>query len=158
MKYIYKKIKSVRENYVDTLGKLYEYSTAAFQKNRLSKMIDAEGGYTYGEFKIKCEAISKRLTQFGIGAGDKVAILSQNMPNLTVAFFSTVPFGRISIPILPDCSENEITNILNHSESKVLFVSKRLLGNVSKECMDKMTLVIDIETFDEIKRDDSKFT
>jgi hypothetical protein len=58
MKYIYKKIKSVRENYVDTLGKLYEYSTAAFQKNRLSKMIDAEGGYTYGEFKIKCEAIS----------------------------------------------------------------------------------------------------
>jgi long-chain acyl-CoA synthetase len=158
MKYIYKKIKSVRENYVDTLGKLYEYSTAAFQKNRLSKMIDAEGGYTYGEFTIKCEAISKRLTQFGIGAGDKVAILSQNMPNWTVAFFSTVPFGRISIPILPDCSENEITNILNHSESKVLFVSKRLLGNVSKECMDKMTLVIDIETFDEIKRDDSKFT
>ena len=158
MKYLYRRIKSIRENYVDTLGKLYEYSTTFFPKNLLSKMIDAEGGYTYAEFKTKCDSISKRLTQFGIGAGDKVAILSQNMPNWTVAFFSTVAFGRISIPILPDCSENEVTNILNHSESKVLFVSKRLLGNVNKECMDKMTLVIDIETFEEIKRDDSKFT
>ena len=158
MKYLYKRIKSVRENYVNTLGRLYEYATTFFPKNRLSVMIDAEGGYTYEELKKKCDAISKRLTQFGIGAGDKVAILSQNMPNWTVAFFSTVAFGRISIPILPECSENEITNILNHSESKVLFVSKRLLSNVSKECIDKMTLVIDIETFEEIKRDDSKFT
>ena len=158
MKYLYRRIKSVRENYVDTLGKLYEYATTFFPKNTLSKVVDGEGGYTYEELKKKCDTLSKRLTQFGIGAGDKVAILSQNMPNWTVAFFSTVPFGRISIPILPECSENEITNILNHSESKVLFVSKRLLPNVSKECMDKMTLVIDIETFEEIKRDDSKFT
>lgn len=158
MKYLYKKIKKIRENYVDTLGKLYEYATTFFPKNRMSKMIDDEGGYTYEEFKKKCDGISKRLTQFGIGSGDKVAILSQNMPNWTVAFFSTVPFGRISVPILPDSSENEVTNILNHSESKVLFVSKRLLHNVSKECMDKMTLVIDIETFEDIKRDNSKFT
>ena len=158
MNYLYKKIMPIRENYVNTLGKLYEYATTFFPKNCLSKMVDADGGYTYEEFKKKCESVSKRLTQFGIGAGDKVAILSQNMPNWTVAFFSTVAFGRISIPILPDCSENEITNILNHSESKVIFVSKRLLHNVSKECLDKMTLVIDIETFEEIKKDDSKFT
>ena len=158
MNYLHKKIKYIRESYVDTLGKLYEYATAAFSKNRLSTTVDSEGGYTYEELKKKCESISKRLTQFGIGAGDKVAILSQNMPNWTVAFFSTVPFGRISIPILPDCSQNEVTNILNHSESKVLFVSRRLLSNVSKECMDKLTLVIDIETFEEIKKDDSKFT
>ena len=83
MKYLYKRIKSVRENYVNTLGRLYEYATTFFPKNRLSVMIDAKGGYTYEELKKKCDSISKRLTQFGIGAGDKVAILSQNMPNWT---------------------------------------------------------------------------
>ena len=66
-----------------------------------------KGGYTYNEFKEKCDSLSKKLTQYGIGAGDKVAILAQSMPNWSVAFFSLVPFGRIAIPILPDSSENE---------------------------------------------------
>ena len=148
---------SFRESYIDTLGKLYEYSTRRYAKNRMSKVIDTEHEYTYDEFRRTCEMLSKRLTQFGIGASDKVAILAQNMPEWTVAFFSTVPFGRIAIPILPESSANEVTNILNHSESKVLFVSKKLLPNVTQECIDKLTLVIDIETFEEIKKDDSKF-
>ena len=87
-----------------------------------------------------------------------MAILAQSMPNWSVAFFSIVPFGRIAIPILPDSSENEVTNIINHSETKVLFVSQRLAGKVSKEVMDKMTLVIDLDTFEAIKVDDDKFT
>ena len=158
MKSLYKRIRSVRENYLDTLAKLYEYSTTFFHKNVHSAFVGEASGRTYGEFKKVCDRLSKRMSQFGIGSGDKVAILSHNMPNWTAAFFSAVSFGRISIPILPDCSENEVTNILNHSGSKVLFVSKRLLPNVSKECMDKLILVIDIETFEEIKRDDSHFT
>ena len=158
MKYLYRRIKSVRENYVDTLGKLYEYATTFFPKRQYTKMTDTAEGYTYAEFKKQCDSISKKLTQFGIGAGDKVAILSQNMPNWSVAFFSAVPFGRIAIPILPDSSENEVANILNHSESKVLFVSKRMLHKVPQECIDKLTLVIDIETFESIKKDDDEFT
>ena len=98
------------------------------------------------------------MTQYGIGAGDKVAILSQSMPNWSVAFFSAAPFGRIVIPILPDSSENEVTNILNHSESKVIFVSQKLAGKLSQECRDKMTLVIDIDTFEVLQADDDKFT
>ena len=80
------------------------------------------------------------------------------MPNWSVAFFSIVPFGRIAIPILPDSSENEVTNILEHSESKVIFVSQKLASKVSEECRNKLTLVIDIETFEVLKADDDKFT
>ncbi len=154
----YKKSNSFRESYIDTLGKLYDYSTIRYAKNRISKVIDTDKEYTYASFKAQCDSLSKQLTQFGIGASDKVAILSQNMPEWTVAFFATVPFGRIAIPILPESSANEVTNILNHSESKVLFVSKKLLPNVSRECIDKLTLVIDIETFEIIKQDNDKFT
>ena len=156
---LYKRMQRMREKYVDTIAKLYEYATTVYSKKQYTQWYDTkEGGYTYASFKAKCDSLSKKLTQYGIGAGDKVAILSQSMPNWSVAFFATVPFGRIAIPILPDSSENEVTNIINHSESKVIFVSERLKGKVSQEIIDKMTLVINIDTFEPIKIDDEKFT
>ncbi len=149
----------MREKYIDTLAKLYDYATTVYSKNQYTQWYDTkEGGYTFGSFKGKCDSLSKKLTQYGIGAGDKVAILSQSMPNWSVAFFSIVPFGRIAIPILPDSSPNEVTNILEHSESKVIFVSQKLASKVSQECRDKMTLVIDIDTFEVIQADDQQFT
>ena len=156
---LYKRMQRMREKYVDTLAKLYEYATTVYSKKQYTQWYDTkEGGYTFNEFKSKCDSLSKKLTQYGIGAGDKVAILSQSMPNWSVAFFSIVPFGRIAIPILPDSSENEVTNILEHSESKVIFVSQKLASKVSEECRNKLTLVIDIETFEVLKADDDKFT
>ena len=149
----------MREKYVDTLAKLYDYATTVYSKKQYTQWYDTkEGGYTYSSFKAKCDNLSKVLTQYGIGAGDKVAIFSQSMPNWSVAFFSLVPFGRIAIPILPDSSENEVTNIINHSETKVIFVSQRLAGKVSQEIKDRMTLVIDLDTFEVLKSDDEKFT
>ena len=159
MMQLYKRVQKVREKYMDTLAKLYDYGTAAYSKKQYTQWYDTtEGGYTFSSFKEKCDNLSKKLTQYGIGAGDKVAILSQSMPNWSVAFFSLVPFGRIAIPILPDSSENEVTNILNHSESKVIFVSQKLAGKLSKECRDKMTLVIDLDTFEVLQADDEQFT
>ena len=149
----------MREKYVDTLAKLYEYATTVYSKKQYTQWYDTkEGGYTFGSFKAKCDSLSKKLTQYGIGAGDKVAILSQSMPNWSVAFFSIVPFGRIAIPILPDSSENEVTNIINHSETKVIFVSQRLASKVSAEIREKMTLVIDLDTFEVLHADENQFT
>ncbi len=155
----YKKMKRMRERYIDTLAKLYDYATAAYAKNQYTQWYDTkEGGYTFNSLKGKSDSLSKKLTQYGVGAGDKVAILSQSMPNWSAAFFSIVPFGRIAIPILPDCSENEITNILEHSEAKVIYVSQKLLPKISEECRAKMTLIIEIDTFKVIQADDNKFT
>ena len=156
---VYKRMQRMREKYVDTLAKLYEYATTVYGKKQYTQWYDTkEGGYTFNSFKLKCDSLSKKLTQYGIGAGDKVAILAQSMPNWSVAFFSIVPFGRIAIPILPDSSENEVTNIINHSESKVMFVSQRLAGKLSQEVKDKMTLIFDLDTLEIIKADEEKFT
>jgi len=156
---LYKRMQRMREKYVDTLAKLYEYATTVYSKNQYTQWYDTkEGGYTFSSLKAKCDSLSKKLTQYGIGAGDKVAILSQSMPNWSVAFFSIVPFGRIAIPILPDSSQNEVTNILEHSESKVIFVSQKLMSKLSEECRAKMTLVIDMDTFEVIQSDEEKFT
>ena len=149
----------MREKYVDTIAKLYEYATTVYAKKQYTQWYDTkEGGYTYHTFKSKCDSISKLLTQYGIGAGDKVAILSQSMPNWSVAFFSVVPFGRIAIPILPDSSANEVLNILEHSESKVVFVSQKLASRLSQEVREKMTLVIDVDTLEILHADEDQFT
>ena len=156
---VYKRMQKMREKYVDTLAKLYEYATTVYSKKQYTQWYDTkEGGYTYATLKAKCDELSKVLTQYGIGAGDKVAILSQSMPNWSVAFFSLAPYGRIVIPILPDSSSNEVTNIINHSETKAIFVSQKLANKVSQEVKDKMVLIIDVDTLEIVKSDDDKFT
>ena len=97
---LYKRIKRMREKYIDTLEKLYDYATTVYPKKQYTQWYDTkEGGYTYSSFKAKCDSLSKKLTQYGIGAGDKVAIFSQSMPNWSVAFFSIVPFGScLTVP------------------------------------------------------------
>jgi long-chain acyl-CoA synthetase len=147
-----------KEAYMTTLAKLFDYATDNFAKKQLSKSIDDVQEYTYSSFRHKCLELSHRFNRYGISAGDKVAIFSQNMPNWTVAMFSCVPFGRVTVPILPDSSESELTNILKHSECKAIFISKRLLPKLSDEAKARLTLVINIETFELIQRDDSAFT
>ena len=96
MKLIYKRMQKIREKYIDTLAKLYDYATTVYTKRQYTQWYDTtEGGYTFGSFKSECDNLSKLLTQYGVGAGDKVAILSQSMPNWSVAFFATVAYGRI---------------------------------------------------------------
>ena len=66
-------------------------------------------------------------------------------------------FGRVAVPVLPDSSEHELTNILNHSESKAIFISKRMMPKLSEECKAKLTLIIDIETFEFLKKNKEDF-
>ncbi len=146
-----------RENTCTTLRKVFDYATTTYSKRVAYQFVDGGQKYTYAEFRTKVEQLSMRMTRFGIKHGDRVAILSQNMPNWVVAYFSATAFGRIAVPILPGCSETELTNILAHSESKVLFISKSLMSKLSEECKKNLTLIIDIETFEFLKKDKNDF-
>lgn len=147
------------ENFITTLSRLFEYCTTEYQNKTLSRFVYSEDQtYTYASFRQKCLELSHLMSRYGIKAGDKVAILSQNMPNWTVAFFSAVPFGRVAVPILPDSSESEVSNILTHSDTRVLFVSKRYLSKISEERRNALTMIFDIDTLKPIKADDASFT
>lgn len=147
-----------RSNYVTTLARLFEYSTRAYSKRKFLNLLDTDCNYTYGSFRRECLEVSRKMSQFGVGAGDRVAVLAPSCPNWVVAMFSTVSFGRVFVPILPDSTETEVTNIIRHSDSKVLFVSKKLLSRVSQECLDRLTLVIAIEDLSFIRKNDEAFT
>ena len=146
-----------RENTCTTLHKVFDYATTNYAKRIAYQFVDGGQTYTYADFRTKTERLSQRMSRFGIKHGDRVAIFSQNMPNWVVAFFSATAFGRVAVPILPDSSEHELTNILNHSESKAIFISKRMLPKLSEECKEKLTLIIDIETFEFLKKNKEDF-
>ncbi|MBO5708444.1 MAG: hypothetical protein J6S01_03820, partial [Bacteroidales bacterium] len=57
---LYKRMQRMREKYVDTIAKLYEYATTVYAKNQYTQWYDTkEGGYTYQTFKSKCDSLSK---------------------------------------------------------------------------------------------------
>ena len=124
---IYRKLTTNRENYITTLARLFDYATTTFGKRTALTYVDGGQKYTYTELRNKSIELAHIFARYGLCAGDRIAILSQNMPNWTVSLFSIVAFGRIAVPILPDSSESEVTNILNHSECKAIFISKRML-------------------------------
>ncbi|MFA7115625.1 MAG: AMP-binding protein [Bacteroidales bacterium] len=135
---------------IKTLRDLFEISTTKYSNNKFLFSIE-EDGYTYGKFGSKTIEIQNMLSLYGINPEDKVGIFSQNNINWAVAYFSIVAFGRVSVPILPDFSESDIRYILKHSESKALFVSKRLLHKVSEKAKERLSLIVLIDDFTVIK-------
>ena len=141
-----------------TLSDILEYSSSAYAKRTASAYVDGGQEYTYASFKEACDRLSGVLATFGINASDKIAILSENMPNWAVAFFAITSNGRIAVPMLPEVSPNEVENILMHSDAKAAFVSRKQLPKISEEALQRLHLVIDISTFELIRVDETKYT
>jgi long-chain acyl-CoA synthetase len=79
--------------------------------------------------------------------GDKVAILSSNMPNWGVAYFAITFMGAIAVPVLPDFSNTEVGNVLEHSGAKAIFISKSLLSRIEGFKSEDLKTIILIEDY-----------
>lgn len=99
---------------------------------------------TYGQLELEIKRVASRLQEIGIKKGDKIAILSLNMPQWGIAFFATAIIGAVAVPILPDFHSNEIKNILQHAEVSAIFVSETLRSKL--EQLSGIT-IIQIEDF-----------
>jgi len=102
---------------------------------------------TYEQVNREIQALTAFLEKKGIAPGDKVAILSSNMPNWGIAFFSITFMGAVAVPILPDFSVTEVKNVLDHSEAKAIFISNPLLNKLEGYKSETLKTVILIEDF-----------
>ena len=132
-----------------TLQSIIDYSIKNFAKKPSVAFVEGSS-ITYSELGEKIEALSAILFSLGLKKGDKVALLSHNMPNWVIAYFSVVSKGLVIVPVLPDFNREEIDNVMIHSESKALFVSERLQSRVEglewpnlevKILLDDLTIV-----------------
>jgi len=143
-----------------TLQSLLNYSTEHFANQPSVSFVEGTP-ITYSELKIQIDLVSDILFSIGLRKGDKVALLSHNMPKWVIAYFAVVSNGMIIVPILPDFNREEIENVLIHSESKAIFISERLLSRIeglefplleSKILLDNLTILKGIQN-KELKRE-----
>ncbi|MDE5419725.1 AMP-binding protein [Labilibaculum sp. DW002] len=103
--------------------------------------------FTYNEVNSHIQSLIVFYEKLGIKPGDRIAILSTNMPNWGVAYYATTFMGAVVVPILPDFTEFEIENILQHSEAKLIFVSKALSSKLDNINVESLESKISIEDF-----------
>ena len=125
---------------------MLDYSFSHFRE-RQSLVFAGEEARTYAELEAEINHVIHKLLNLGISKGDKVAILSTNMPNWGIAYFAVAKLGAIVVPILPDFSVTEVSNIIEHSDSKAIFVSDNLTSKIEQFKEDYSKVIIRIENF-----------
>ena len=89
----------------------------------------------YKDVARKIEKIHIILEESGVKPGDKIAVCGRNMSHWGVTFLSVVTYGAIIVPILHEFKADQVHNIVNHSEAKLLFV-----GDVVWEALDESAM------------------
>ena len=125
----------------NTIYEIVRNSVENFSSRIAFSMLGGED-VSYKEVGERIEQVQEMLLDAGVGAGDKVAILSSSMPNWGVSYFAVTIAGMIAVPILPDFTSSELDLILEHSEAKAILVSDKLYAKLSKEVTEKLNIVI----------------
>lgn len=108
-------------DFLDRAVKLYGDKTA---------VIDDERVFTYSELNERVNSLSHGLQELGVQKGDKIAILAPNTVEMLEGFYGIFQLGAIAVPLNIRLKPNDYLFILNHSESKVLFVDWELYDQI----------------------------
>jgi len=103
---------------------------------------------TYNELNDKVFKMITMLKENGISKGDKVLLLSENMPHWAVAYFAITYFGAVVVPILPDFHPSDVHHIIRHSEAKAIFVSDKHLATIEDAGETDVNFVINLDALE----------
>ena len=106
-----------------------------------------ESGYSYKEIAEKIIKIHILFKEAGIKEGDKVALVGRNSANWCIIYLATVTYGSVIVPILPDFKTEDLTNIINHSNSRLLFVDDKIFELIKTSKMPEITGVVSLDDF-----------
>ena len=102
----------------------------------LDALTDYKGAtLQYKDVARKIEKIHIIFEESGVKPGDKIAVCGRNMSHWGVTFLATVTYGAVVVPILHEFKADQVHNIVNHSEAKLLFV-----GDVVWEALDESAM------------------
>lgn len=119
------------ENTSLTLAAVLQNSVQRFAQRPVLSFVSGTP-MTYAEFGEEVGRVRAALRGHNVRPGDRVAILSGNMPNWGVAYFAVTSMGAVAVPLLPDFHKKEIAAFLQHAGCDVLFVSRKLAGSVTE--------------------------
>ena len=92
----------------------------------------------------KIEKIHILFENSGVIKGDKIAICGRNSAHWAVAYLATLTYGAVAVPILHEFNGEQIQNIVNHSESKLLFIGDYAVKTIDPEQMPALEAIINL--------------
>ncbi|MEA1874586.1 MAG: AMP-binding protein [Bacteroidota bacterium] len=105
------------------------------------------GHLTYGETANNIFKIHKLFEDSGIQKGDKITLIGKNSGNWASVYLATISYGAVIVPLLQDFKPTDIYNLVNHSESKLLFGSPLILESVEFKKFETLQCIYNLEDF-----------
>jgi long-chain acyl-CoA synthetase len=106
-----------------------------------------EKGLSYKDIAEKILKLHILLKGSGIKEGDKIALAGRNSANWCITYLAAVTYGAVIVPILPDFKPDDFINIINHSDSTLLFVDDKIFDLLDITKMPEITGVFSLDDF-----------
>ena len=138
------------------LLKIYETS---FRENReMSALTDYFKGETFSYYEMAKEIAKIHLLfkKAGIKQGDKIALIGRNNPRWCITYMGTITYGAVIVPILQDFTPADIIHIINHSESRLLFLGDNFWDVIEEDQIKQIEAVFSLTDFHAIYERDGK--
>ena len=131
----------------ENLLKIYETS---FRENReMSALTDYFKGETFSYYEMAKEIAKLHLffKKAEIRRGDKIALVGRNNPRWCITYLATITYGAVIVPILQDFAPADIVHIVNHSESRLLFVGDNYWDIIEEDEIARIDAVLSLTDF-----------
>lgn len=101
---------------------------------------------SYGELARRIKRVHMFFEAAGVRPGDKVALLGKNTPTWICEFMATITYGATVVPVLHEFNVADATNIIDHSDAIVLFVSDSIWAHIDVSKLPKIKAVVSLDT------------
>ncbi len=117
-----------------------------------------EKGYSYRQIAGMMVKQHIAFRECGIEEGDKIALLGRNSANWCAMYLAVVTYGAVVVPILPDFKPDDLHNIINHSDSKILFVDDKLWESLEPDKIREIKCARSLDSFEMLLSRSEKIT
>ena len=132
----------------ENLIKIYEHS---FRKNWALEAVTDYGTsntLTYAQLAENIAKLHVLFERVGVVEGDRIAVMGKNNANWVTTYLATITYGAVIVPILQDFKANDAIHIINHSESKLLFITDLIWEHIDVDQVPDLQAVISLNTMD----------
>ena len=137
-------------NDMETKESLIQLIEQSIRQNwNLDALTDYKGAtLQYRDVARKIEKMHILFEFAGINPGDKIALCGRNSANWTAVFLSIITYGAVAVPILHEFKADNVHNVVNHSEARMMFVGDQVWENFNEAAMPRLEGIIELKNFD----------
>ncbi len=142
-----------------------EHQFIDYIEQSIIKNWDKDSLTDYKGITLQYKDVARKIAKFhivlesaGIQPGDKIAVCGRNSAHWAVTFLATITYGAVIVPILHEFKADNIHNIVNHSEAKLLFVGDQAWGNLNEDAMPLLEGIASLTDFSSLVSRNEKLT